>query len=204
MIQQTRQLVDSLLARTDQIRRTLATTKELSATLAAHRPDLDGAVAAAGPALQVIGDNTQQIVDLVGQLNRISAQLSRYPSVRGTNDLSLIKSVNEMAANMNAAANNPKANLDPLMAILPIVVKVTDAQSAHVNVDVARLAVGAGADPGYPGDPGATAPTPTDWTNFVGSLEYSLNRLKDRVTPPGPAPAPGPVAGPGRVTGPGR
>ncbi len=204
MIQQTRQLVDSLLARTDQIRRTLATTKELSATLAAHRPDVDGAVAAAGPALQVIGDNTQQIVDLVGQLNRISAQLSRYPSVRGTNDLSLIKSVNEMAANMNAAANNPKANLDPLMAILPIVVKVTDAQSAHVNVDVARLAVGAGADPGYPGDPGATAPTPTDWTNFVGSLEYSLNRLKDRVTPPGPAPAPGPVAGPGRVTGPGR
>ena len=141
MIQQTRQLVDSLLARTDQIRRILATTKDLSATLAAHRPDVDNAVAAAGPAIQVIGDNTQQIVDLIGQLNRISQQLSRYPSVQGTNDLSLIKSVNELAANMNAAANNPRANLDPLIGILPIVVKVTDAQSAHVNVDIARLAV---------------------------------------------------------------
>lgn len=214
MIQQTRQLVDSLLARTDQIRKVLATTKDLSATLAAHRPDVNAAVAAAGPAVQVIGDNTQQIIDLVGQLNGISQQLSRYPSVQGKNDLSLIKSVNELAANMNAAANNPKANLDPLIAILPIVVKVTDAQSAHVNVDIARLAIGATPDINSPGDAGSTMPTPTDWTNFVGSLAYTLNRLKDRVTVPGAAPAPGVIPGlipvpgavtkPGTTTGPGR
>ena len=205
MIQQTRQLVDSLLARTDQIRRVLATTKDLSATLAAHRSDVDAAVAAAGPAVQVIGDNTQQIVDLVGQLNRISQQLSQYPSVKGTNNLSLIKSINLMAANMNAAANNPKANLDPLIGILPIVVKVTDAQSAHVNVDIVRLAIGATPDIHSPGDAGSTLPTPTDWTNFVGSLEYTLSRLRGRLTVPGqaPPPAPGQVAVPEQPTLPG-
>ncbi|WP_067675389.1 MCE family protein [Nocardia miyunensis] len=181
MIQQTTQLVNNLAARSNSIRDVLATTANLSATLAAQRPGLGDAVAAAGPALQVIGENTQNIVDLIGQVNRISQQLSHFPSVNGTNDGSLISSVNKLAAGLNTAATNPNVDLNGLNSILPIIVKVTDASSAHVDVDVAKLALGAAPDPNTPADPGAKTPDLTDWVNFVGSLEYTLDRVNDHI-----------------------
>ncbi|MET9491265.1 MlaD family protein [Nocardia sp. NPDC006630] len=183
MIEQTTQLVNNLTARSDRIRTVLAATGDLSATLAAQRTDVSDAVSAAGPALQVIGENTQGIIDLVGQLNRITEQIARYPSVQGTNDRSLIASVNLLADGLNASANNPNANLDALMAITPLIMKVTDASSAHVNVDIARLAIGAVPDPNSPADSGTRLPDGSDWSNFVGSLAYILNRLRDKVEP---------------------
>ncbi len=184
MIQQTTQLVNSLAARTDSIRGVLATTADLSATLAAQSNGLGDAVAAAGPALQVIGENTQNMVDLIGQVDRISRQLARFPSVNGTNDGSLIESVNKLAAGLNTAATNPNVDLNGLNSILPIIVKVTDASSAHVDVDVAKLALGAAPDPNTPADSGARAPGLTDWVNFVGSLEYTLDRVNDHLRGP--------------------
>ncbi|MBY8856584.1 MlaD family protein [Nocardia sp. CA2R105] len=181
MIAQTTQLVNNLAARSNNIRDVLATTANLSATLAAQRPGLGDAVAAAGPALLVIGENTQNIVDLIGQVNRISQQLSHFPSVNGTNDGSLISSVNKLAAGLNTAATNPNVDLNGLNSILPIIVKVTDASSAHVDVDVAELALGAAPDPNTPADPGAKPPDLTDWVNFVGSLEYTLDRVNDHI-----------------------
>jgi len=125
------------------------------------------------------------MVDLVGQVDRITRQIARYPSVNGTSDRSLMASVNQLAAGLNTAANNPNADLSALSALFPIIMKVTDASSAHVSVDVARLAIGALPDPNNPADPGARMPDGTDWANFAGSLEYQLNRLKDRVIGPG-------------------
>ncbi|MEV5834530.1 MlaD family protein [Nocardia sp. NPDC052112] len=183
MVEQTKQLVNNLAARSDRIREILVATGDLSATMVARRDDVTDVLAAAGPALRVIGDNTRGIVDLIGQVNRITRQIARYPSVNGTNDGSLIESVDKLADGMNAAANNPNANLDALIGIIPLIIKVTSASSAHVNVDVARLAIGALPDPNTPADSGARMPDATDWVDFVGSLEYTLNRLKDKVEP---------------------
>jgi hypothetical protein len=92
--------------------------------------------------------------------------------------------VNLLAKDLNDAAQDPNANLDPLNAIIPSVLKVTDASSAHVNVDVVQFAIGALADQNFHGDPGARLPDIIDWTNFVGSLQYNLSRLRDRVVGP--------------------
>lgn len=183
LIRETRDLVRNLAARSDRIREILASTGEVSASLAGQRADVTDAMAAAGPALQVIGDNTQNIVDLIGQVNRITDQLATFPSVQGANDRSLIQSVNKLAENLNIAANSPGANLDALISNVPLIMKVTNAASAHVNVDIAKLAVGAVPDPGSPADSGGRPPDATDWVNFIGSLSYTLNRLKDRVEP---------------------
>ncbi|MBF6169982.1 MCE family protein [Nocardia blacklockiae] len=183
LIRETRDLVRNLAARSDRIREILASTGDLSATMAARRGDVTDALAAAGPALQVVGDNTQNIVDLVDQVHRITDQIAKFPSVRGSNDRSLIESVNKLAANLNIASNTPGANLDALISNIPLIMKVTNAASAHVNVDIAQLAVGAVPDPNSPGDSGGRVPDATDWANFIGSLSYTLNRLKDRVEP---------------------
>ncbi|PPJ20180.1 hypothetical protein C5E44_00105 [Nocardia nova] len=184
MISQTRDLVNNLAARSDRIREILATAGDLSATAAAQRGDIDDAMSAAGPALQVVGDNTQQLVDLTGQVNRIAQELATYPSINGTSDRSIVESVNMLAAGLNAAATDPGADLDNLNSIIPIILKVTDASSAPVTVDIVRLAAGAVADPNTPADPGARLPDGSDWTNFIGSLSYTLNRLKNKVEPP--------------------
>ncbi|WP_442943238.1 MCE family protein [Nocardia sp. NBC_00565] len=183
MIEQTKQLVNNLAARSDRIREILAATGDLSATMAARHADVSDALAAAGPALQVIGDNTSSMVDLIGQVNRITQQIARFPSVNGTNDRSLMEAVNKLADGTNASANNPDSNLNALLGIFPLIMKVTSASSAHVNADIVRLAIGALPDPHTPADSGARLPDATDWVNFVGSLEYTLNRLKNRVEP---------------------
>ncbi|WP_280388000.1 MCE family protein [Nocardia wallacei] len=183
MILETRDLVNNLAARSDRIREVVARTGDVSAMVAGQRPDVTEALAAAGPALQVIGDNTQNIVDLVGQVNRISDLLATFPSIQGTNDRSLIESVNKLADGLNVAANAPGANLDALISNIPLIMKVTNASSAHVNVEIVKLAIGAVPDPNTPADSGGRVPDATDWVNFVGSLSYTLNRLKDRVEP---------------------
>ncbi|WP_280266500.1 MCE family protein [Nocardia wallacei] len=185
MIRETRDLVNGIAARSDRIREILTTTGDLSATLAGQRHSVTDAMASAGPALQIIGDNTRNIIDLVGRVNRISAQLAAFPSVRGTNDRSLIESVNRVADGLNTASNTPDANLDGLISIIPIILKGTDASSAHMNIDIAQLAIGATADPNTPADSGARPPDATDWTNLIGSLTYTLNRLHDKVIGPG-------------------
>ncbi|RDI45039.1 virulence factor Mce-like protein [Nocardia mexicana] len=183
MIRETRDLVHNLAARSDRIREILVSTGDLSTTLAGQRSDVTDAIAAAGPALQAIGDNTRNIVDLVGQVHRITGQLAKFPSIQGTNDRSLIESVNKVAEGLNTASNTPSANLNGLLALIPLIMKVTNASSAHVNVDIAKLAFGTVPDPNTPVDSGARPPDATDWVNFVGSLSYTLNRLKDRVEP---------------------
>ncbi|GAA5054585.1 MlaD family protein [Nocardia callitridis] len=184
MIAQTRQLLTGLNERSGRIRSALAAANDLTATVAAQRSAIADAVAAAGPALGAIADNTDTIVGLVGNLDRITGQLARFPSVQGTNDHSLAASINLLGKDLDAAAQNPDADLSQLNSILATILKVTDSSSAHVNVDIAQLALGAAPDPNFPGDPGAKMPDATDWANFVGSLQYNLNRLNERLNGP--------------------
>jgi len=184
LIQQTTQLLNGLNARSDRISDVLGTMGTLSSTLATQRATIGDVTAAAGPALQVVGDNTQNMVDLIARIDLIAQQLRRYPSVDGANDRSLMAEMNLLAQDLNDAAANPNGNLDALDRILPAIIKVTDASSAHVIADIEQLAIGPAPDPNYPGDPGARWPDQTDWANFVGSLTYTLDRLNERLNGP--------------------
>jgi hypothetical protein len=62
--------------------------------------------------------------------------------------------------------------------------KSTNATSAHANVDVRKLALGALPDKNYPGDPGFHGADGTDWHAMIGSLRYEWNMLLSRVLGP--------------------
>ncbi|MFF0499991.1 MlaD family protein [Nocardia aobensis] len=184
LIDRTRRLLADLTARSDHIEGVLTGIADLSATVAAQQATVDNALSAATPALQVIGDNTETLIQLVGRIDALARQLDEFPSVRGTNDHSLTDEINLLGKDLNDAATNPEADVDWLNNALATILKVTDASSAHVDVDIVQLAVGAVPDPNFPGDPGARPPDLTDWTNFVGSLQYNLERLRGRLTGP--------------------
>ncbi|WP_280435344.1 hypothetical protein [Nocardia carnea] len=147
-------------------------------------PPARGPAAARARGPQFLGAETDSIIALVDRLHAITVQLARFPSIQGTNQGSMVADINQLAAGLNAAAVNPEADLGTLNDILSIVLKVTNGSSAHADIDVAQLALGAVPDPNFPGDPGARLPDSTDWTAFVGSLQYMLGRLGGRLNGP--------------------
>ncbi|WP_019926368.1 MlaD family protein [Nocardia sp. BMG111209] len=185
LITHTRELLDGLAARADRIREVVATAEQLGATVARQQSSIDAAVAAAGPASAALAANTRGLTDLVGKLAVIATELARFPSVQGTNDHSLMAEVDQLARELNDAAQSPDANLDSLNGIIAPILKILDGTSAHADIDVAQVAIGAAPDPNFPGDPGARPPDQTDWINFIGSLQYNLGRLHDRIAGPG-------------------
>ncbi|GAB2679128.1 MlaD family protein [Nocardia goodfellowii] len=186
LIAQSTELMRTLSARSDQIRAVVSDTAALTDSIVAQQNTVNDAVAAAGPALTALSSDTQNIVDLAAQLDRIARNLQRFPSIQGTGQRSLVTDIDNLAAGLNAAAQDPGADLGPLLNTLAIVGgKVANAPAASVNADIAQLVLGAVPDPNFAGNPEARVPDQTDWVNFVGSLAYTLGRLHDRVIGPG-------------------
>ncbi|PKV82235.1 MlaD family protein [Nocardia fluminea] len=179
LLDETRALLGSLSARTDQINGVLYAATDLSGTLAARQTTLADTVAAAGPAVEVLAENTDSLVTLVDRVHTITTQLARFPSVQGTNTTSMAANINQLAAGLNAAALNPQADLGAVNDMIKIVLKMISGPNGHVAVDIAELAI---PDPANPGGVGGRAPDITDWTAFVGSLQHMIDRLGGRLT----------------------
>ncbi|WP_410872897.1 MlaD family protein [Nocardia sp. A7] len=178
LLTETRTLLGSLSARSGQINELLHSAADLSATVAAQQGTLSDTVAAAGPAMQVLAENTGSIVTLVERIDTFATQLARFPSVQGTNTTSMAANINRLAAGLNAAAINPEADLGEINTMLGIVIKMISGPNGHVKADVTGIAI---PDPAYPATSGARPPDLTDWTAFVGSLQYMLARLGNRL-----------------------
>jgi phospholipid/cholesterol/gamma-HCH transport system substrate-binding protein len=186
LIAETSNLVGTLAQRSGQIRDALRDTDTLTATVAAQQSTVTAAVAAAGPALDVVAGNTGDIVDLAGRLSRIAGELQKFPSVAGTGTRSLVADLNRLADGLNTAAAQPGLDLLDLDRSLGIVGgKVASSTAASADADVHQFVLGAVPDPNFPGDPEMHVPNATDWANFAGSLSYTLQRLHDRVIGPG-------------------
>lgn len=187
LIAETTTLVQTLSRRSEQIRAAVRDTGALAETVAAQQSTVNDAVAAAGPALAVVGESTQSIADLAARFAGIAGQLEKFPSVNGTGDRSIIADLNNLAAGLNAAAENPDANLDNLnKGIATVGGKVASSTAASpAGVDIYQLALGVVPDPNFPGNPESKIPDRADWANLVGSLAYTLQRLHDRVIGPG-------------------
>ncbi|WP_083138222.1 MlaD family protein [Mycobacterium alsense] len=205
LLDESNRLLGNLSARSVAIKRALTQTGDLAGTLAAQQRAIDDAIAAAGPAMGTIAANTNHIIDLIVQVNRITLQLVKFPSVRGVQSRSMMADLNRLSAELNDAANNPGASLPALNSMLGPMLKLTNATSAHVDIDLQDVAIGAFADLHHPADPGSRGPNWTDFRNFVGSLTYELIKLRDKfLGPPQPPPGtpPPPDAPPAFAPGP--
>ncbi|ORX02106.1 MlaD family protein [Mycolicibacillus trivialis] len=184
MIQESRRLVTTMSARSDEIRTVLTGVTELAETLDADRTAINEVLGSSAPALAVIADNTTQIVDLIQRMNVVTAQLERFPSIAGTDTRSLVRDLNALSAAFNDAALDPQVSLDNLLRVIPPALKFFSSNAAHSDVDLQQVALGHIEDLNHLGDPAFHGPKWTDWDNLVGSLKFVLTQLGDRVWGP--------------------
>ncbi|MGW0177656.1 MlaD family protein [Rhodococcus sp. NPDC003322] len=178
-------LVNNLASRNDEIRGVLEESAELARTLAGQQTAIADLMAAAAPATGAVSANTEQALALLGRLDRVARQLERYPSIAGTAPGGMVADLNRIAAELARAANDPNADLDAVNEMLAPIIKITNSTSAHVNADLQDLALGAIADPNHAADPGSRIPESGDAAAAVGTLTYTLQRLRDKWIGPG-------------------
>ncbi|MEZ0362383.1 MlaD family protein [Mycobacterium sp. pUA109] len=184
MIRESRALVTTMTARTDDIRAVMGQTAELADTLNSRRDSINDLLGSSAPALAVIADNTATIVDLVNQMAAVTRQLERFPSFAGTDTRSLVRDLNELSRAFNETAVDPQVTMNNLLRVFPPVLKLFSASATHSDVDLQQLALGHIPDKNHLGDPEFHGPKWADWDNLVGSLRFVITQLGDRVWGP--------------------
>jgi len=184
LLDESNALISRLNARSGQIDTALRNTADLAATVAARQQTLDEVITAAVPAMAVINDNTTQLADLTDGVARITNQLKRFPSMRGTDTRSLIADLNTLSAALNVSATDPYLNMNTWIRVIDALAKMTSGPDIHAVADIAQLAFGALPDKNYPGDPMFHGADGTDWHAFVGSLRYEWNLLLSKIYGP--------------------
>lgn len=184
MIRESRALVTTMSARTDDIRAVMTQTAALADTLNGRREAINDVLSSSAPALTVIADNTGMIVDLVNQMGAVTRQLERFPSIAGVDTRSLVRDLNQLSAAFNDTALDPRTTMDNLVRVLPPVLKLFSANATHSDVDLQQLALGHIPDKNHLGDPEFHGPKWADWDNLVGSLRFVITQLGDRVWGP--------------------
>jgi virulence factor Mce-like protein len=181
LLKQSRTLLSRMTARSQQLNTALRRTSELAADMVARRDTLDDSLTAAAPAMAVIADNTTRLADLADSVARITRQLSRFPSVRGTDTRSLTADLNHLAAVFNDISVDPDLSLTSFNRLIGLWMHATNATAGHADLTVAKLTGGPWPGMNYPGDPELHWPDGTDWHLMVGSLRYEWNLLLDKI-----------------------
>jgi virulence factor Mce-like protein len=181
LLQQSKSLLSRMTARSKQSDTALRRTAELAATMSARRDTLNESLTAGAPAMAVIADNTTRLADLADGVARITRQLSRFPSIQGTDTRSVVADINHLAAVFNDISVDPDLSLMPFNRLIGLWMHATNSTSGHADVAIAKLALVPWPDKNYPGDPGFHGPDGTDWHLMVGSLRYEWNLLLDKI-----------------------
>lgn len=188
LISQTNDLLGKLNARSGDIEAALTQTATLGDRLAAKNQELTEVLEAVGPASDVLAANTGQIADVIEVLGATTAQLTRFPSLAGTDTSgrSVIMDLNTVAASWNDVAISPDTSLLALNRLMPPIVKSMPSDAISVRTSIDRLILGSMPDAGFRGDVGFHGPKRYDWAKMIGSIKYVLWRLQERVVGTGP------------------
>jgi len=188
LISKTNNTLGTLNARSDQIATAMTETSRLVDAIEAKNQMLSDVLVQARPATDTLAVHTNQIADLVVQAGDVSDQLRKFPSVAGTDTSgrSVIADANEVARAWNDVALTPDATLYALNRLMPPFVKSTTSNAIAVNASVDRLVLGSIPDIGFAGDPGFHGPKRYNWHQLVGSVQYTLYRLQERIVGKGP------------------
>jgi virulence factor Mce-like protein len=188
LISKTNHTLGTLNARSGQIADAMTETSRLVDAIEAKNQTIADVMAEARPATDTLAAHTSQIADLVVQVGDVSDQLRRFPSIAGTDTSgrSVIADANEVARAWNDVALTPDATLYALNRLMPPFVKSTTSNAIAVNASVDRLVLGSIPDVGFGGDPGLHGPKRYNWHQLVGSVQYTLYRLQERIVGKGP------------------
>ncbi|MDT5079589.1 MAG: phospholipid/cholesterol/gamma-HCH transport system substrate-binding protein [Mycobacterium sp.] len=184
LLQHSNTLISRLNARSAQIDGALRSTSDLAAALSARQDTLNEAIAAAGPGITAIHDNTGQLADLVDAVARVTSQLNRFPSMKGTDTRSLIADLNRLSATFNDISLDPALQLNRFNWLNELWISAAKGPNLAAVGDIAQLALGSLPDMNWPGDPAFHGPDGTDWHAMIGSLRYEWNLLLGKIYGP--------------------
>lgn len=184
LIAETTTFLSRMTARTQQLDATLRSTARMAADLAAHQETLNAALSSGASALAAIADNATTIADVTATVARITRQLSRFPSLQGTDARSTTADLNRLSAVFNDISVDPNLSLNAFNQLLTILIKSTNSTSAHALLEVSQLALVPLPDKNYPGDIGFHGPDGTDWHAMIGGLRYEWNMLLGKIYGP--------------------
>ncbi|WP_029110595.1 MCE family protein [Mycobacterium sp. URHD0025] len=189
LISKTNHTLGTLNARSDQLSTAMSETSRLLQQLEDKNQTVSELMDAAAPATDTLAEHTTQIADLITQIGDTSAQLRKFPSVAGTDTSgrSVIADADKVAGAWNDVALAPDASLYSLNRLMPPLVKATSGSGLSVRASIDRLILGSIPDIGFAGDPGLHGPKRYNWHQLVGSLQYTLLRLQERVVGRGPS-----------------
>ena len=188
LIDHTNRLLGTMNARTGQLSDSLTALSGLSRQIDAKSDVISELMSAAAPATDTLAQHTNQIADLVVQAGSTTEMLSRFPSLAGTDTSgrSVIADLNTMSSAFNDVALDPDTSLMALNRLMPPFVKAFAGNSFAAKGSIDRLVLGSMPDIGFPGDPGFHGPKWSNWNQFVGSFQYTLLRLQERIVGQGP------------------
>jgi virulence factor Mce-like protein len=188
LISKTNHTLGTLNARSDQLSTAMSETARLLQQIEDKNQTVSELMDAAGPATETLAEHTTQIADLITQIGDTSAQLRKFPSIAGTDTSgrSVIADANTVAGAWNDVALAPDASLYALNRMMPPLVKATSGSGLSVRASIDRLILGSIPDIGFAGDTGLHGPKRYNWHQLVGSLQYTLLRLQERVVGRGP------------------
>lgn len=188
LIRKTNHTLGTLNHRSDEISTALTETSRLVDQLDAKNNALGDVMEAAGPATDTLAAHTAQIADLVLQVGDTAEQLQKFPSIGGTDTSgrSVIADANTIAGAWNDVVLTPDATLYALNRLMPPFVKSTTSNAIAVRASIDRLVLGSIPDIGFTGDTGLHGPKRYNWHQLVGSIQYTLYRLQERIVGKGP------------------
>lgn len=184
LINQTDTLLTRMSARSAQLDLALRRSAELAATMSARQTTFDDALTNLAPALNIISDNTSELIDLIDTGARISRQLARFPSLQGIDTRSVSADFNKLARVFNEITVDPELSLMQFNRFLGIVMKTFNGTAAHVKGELGKITLAPWPDKNYPGDPGFHWSDGTDWHLMIGDLRYEWNMLLSRIYGP--------------------
>lgn len=188
LVDRTNQLLGTMDRRTDQISDSLTALSGLSRRIDEKNYVLVDLMTAAAPATNVLAQHTNQIADLVVQAGATTDSLNKFPSIAGTDTSgrSVIADLNKLSSDFNDVVLDPNSNLASINRLMPPVIKSTSGSSISLRGNIDRLILGRIPDIGFAGDPGFS---PLKWANYnqlIGSFQYTLYRLQERIVGRGP------------------
>lgn len=188
LINETNDLLTKLNTRSGDIQSALTETAALADRLDAKNQAITDILNAVGPATDTLAANTNQIADIVELLGATTRELSRFPSIGGTDTSgrSVIRDANAIAGSWNDVSLSPDTSLAALNRLMPPLVKSLSGSALAVRVSIDRLVLGSIPDGAYKGDLAFHGPKRFDWAKLAGSIKYALWRLQERVVGTGP------------------
>lgn len=188
LVDRTNQLLATMDRRSDQISDSIVALSGLSRRLDEKSGAIADLMAAAAPATDVLSQQTTRIADLTVQAGATTDLLQKFPSIAGTDTSgrSVIADMNTIAGAFNDVATDPNVSLAALNGLMPQVIKATSGHAISLYGSIDRLILGHIPDIGFAGDSGFHGPKWSDYNQLIGSFQYTLLRLQERVVGRGP------------------